>query len=876
MHHRFSDQGIAIMGDNNLPEIGISEYHAAMVRRDKVFHGRALAENDDDDSNLLHYANVSLGTPSLSFLVALDTGTNLLWVPCHVIKTLRQQMHLNTYSMNSSSTSKAVSCKTSLCNLQSECSTPSSQCPYKVEYNDYVNSSGVLVEDVLRMKTNNHKPKDINARITFGCGHVQTGFYLNGKARNGLFGLGIGKTSVPSILSSHGLFADSFSMCFGSDGVGRISFGDKGSLDQEETQLNLHTMYYNISVTQLSVGGNLSDPLDVTAIFYSGSELTHLSDPAYTALCDIFASQILHKRQSSEPDDFYQYCYDVSSNSTEFFVPNVSLIMKGGRRFNSSLNVQIITGYCLGVIKTSAGNFIGNNFMTDQHIVFDREKMVLGWKASNCDTVLLLFSLYFQKVKNCNAIQTFGFETHHRFSDKVRGIMGVDNLPEVGSRAYYAAMAHRDRVFHGRALAENDDDDSKLLTFSNGETASLGSLQYANVSLGAPRLSFLVALDTGTNLLWVPCDCTNCARSVMTSTPGAEITLNIYSSNSSSTSKDVSCNSSLFELKSGCSESSSQCPYHIEYAANISSTGVLVKDVLRSDWFYLGGAARNGLFGLGIGNTSVPSIFSREGLVADSFSMCFGFDWFIISSWNLFYSPRYNISVIQLSVGKNLNNLLDFTAIFYSGAQNTFLDDPVYTALCDSFDSQILHKRSSYLTDPYEYCYDVDTDSAEARIPKGPNVALIMKGGSQFNVYNPMVPITNNGKLTACCLGVVKATNWNFIGNNFVTGHHIVFNREKMVLGWKPSNCTDKIVDPSTQPKTPPSPNSGNGKTPAPMSPRNCFKSKAPESPGNGLNSKAPQSPRNSSNSKAEFSVDKPRNLYLIIFMLFLPILQIV
>ena len=30
----------------------------------------------------LHYANVPVGTPSLSFLVALDTGSDLFWLPC--------------------------------------------------------------------------------------------------------------------------------------------------------------------------------------------------------------------------------------------------------------------------------------------------------------------------------------------------------------------------------------------------------------------------------------------------------------------------------------------------------------------------------------------------------------------------------------------------------------------------------------------------------------------------------------------------------------------------------------------------------------------------------------------------------------------------
>jgi hypothetical protein len=74
----------------------------------------------------------------------------------------------------------------------------------------------------------------------YSCGQVQSGSFLDVAAPNGLFGLGMEKISVPSILSSKGLTADSFSMCFGRDGVGRISFGDKGSSGQEETPFNLN------------------------------------------------------------------------------------------------------------------------------------------------------------------------------------------------------------------------------------------------------------------------------------------------------------------------------------------------------------------------------------------------------------------------------------------------------------------------------------------------------------------------------------------------------------------------------------------------------------------------------------------------------------
>lgn len=75
--------------------------------------------------------------------------------------------------------------------------------------------------------------------IICSCGKVQTGLFLNGAAPNGLFGLGMDNTSVPSILANQGLIPNSFSMCFGSDGSGRISFGDKGSSGQGETPFYL-------------------------------------------------------------------------------------------------------------------------------------------------------------------------------------------------------------------------------------------------------------------------------------------------------------------------------------------------------------------------------------------------------------------------------------------------------------------------------------------------------------------------------------------------------------------------------------------------------------------------------------------------------------
>jgi hypothetical protein len=78
----------------------------------------------------------------------------------------------------------------------------------------------------------------------FSCGQIQTGSFLGGAAPNGLLGLGMASRSVPSSLASKGIAANSFSMCFGKDGHGRINFGDMGSSDQQETPLNIYKQKY--------------------------------------------------------------------------------------------------------------------------------------------------------------------------------------------------------------------------------------------------------------------------------------------------------------------------------------------------------------------------------------------------------------------------------------------------------------------------------------------------------------------------------------------------------------------------------------------------------------------------------------------------------
>ncbi|XP_019182820.1 PREDICTED: aspartyl protease family protein 1-like [Ipomoea nil] len=417
IHHRYSDPVKGILDLQGLPEKGSVDYYSAWVARDqhRLSKGRRLAESGDSDMltfeagnetvqisalGFLHYAKVSVGMPPLSFLVALDTGSNLFWLPCDCSNCVRSLIlgrgaiiDFNMYSPNASSTSEIVPCN-DLCEQRRQCLAESNACPYRVAYlSQNTSSQGILVEDVLHLVTEGSQQKSIDAPITFGCGIQQTGAFLDGGAPNGLFGLGMSDVSVPSVLASKGIAAKSFSMCFGLHGLGRIVFGDKGNSNQGETPLNIEQSHatYNISLTQIAVEKNVTD-VDFTVVFDSGTSLTYLNDPAYTIITQNFnsfakdpRSQILSN--SSIP---FEYCYDMSPNQTVIEFPDLNLTMKGGDQFHVFDPLIVLhlendsLSYCLAVVKSGDINIIGQNFMTGYRVVFDSEKQVLGWEQSDC------------------------------------------------------------------------------------------------------------------------------------------------------------------------------------------------------------------------------------------------------------------------------------------------------------------------------------------------------------------------------------------------------------------------------------------------------------------------------------------------------------
>ncbi|KAJ3691277.1 hypothetical protein LUZ61_020441 [Rhynchospora tenuis] len=266
--HRFSDKVREWTDSHGSPPAwnpeeaprGSIEYYQELLKHDLHRHrGRSLAAGElyafargnktYEYLGNLHYAWVDLGSPSQTFLVALDTGSDLFWVPCNCEQCAPTSdssygnITFRNYNLSASTTSETISCSSNQCFTDSSttCSSKTADCTYKIDYgsgNSSSSSSGIIVQDDLYLTKEGTTSKIVYIPILFGCGEVQTGDLLNGAAPNGLMGLGSSNISVPSMIAYNAAITNSFSMCFGKDGYGRLNFGDEGSKDQYNTSLN--------------------------------------------------------------------------------------------------------------------------------------------------------------------------------------------------------------------------------------------------------------------------------------------------------------------------------------------------------------------------------------------------------------------------------------------------------------------------------------------------------------------------------------------------------------------------------------------------------------------------------------------------------------
>eukprot|EP00252_Welwitschia_mirabilis_P024791 TRINITY_DN7484_c0_g1_i2.p1 TRINITY_DN7484_c0_g1~~TRINITY_DN7484_c0_g1_i2.p1 ORF type:complete len:456 (-),score=56.79 TRINITY_DN7484_c0_g1_i2:525-1892(-) len=423
IYHKFSDEVRDWVSFNfgldtrDWPLKNSPEYYQLLHSRDHARHTRNLATYDSlafysgnatakiPDLGFLYYTFVEVGTPNSTLLVALDTGSDLFWVPCDCKDCTYsasgylsvESETIQTYNPSMSKTSQPVTCESKLCELPQACSSSKEQCPYHVAYaSANTSSSGQLVQDVLYLTPNDESQagKKVKANITFGCGMVQTGQFVDGAAPYGLLGLGMKPISVPSTLSRAGIARDSFSICFPSNStLGRFSFGERGDLDQKETPfVNQNRLGYFINVQEFHVG-NVTVPMEFQALFDTGTSFTFLASPIYKSLTSNYCYQSTDPTLPSEYDETlpFKFCFQISDDESLNQAHKIVFNVGEGQNFSILYPLVVlydksnnIFGYCLAVFESDSPthSVFGQNFMTGYQIIFDREKNRLGWKEA--------------------------------------------------------------------------------------------------------------------------------------------------------------------------------------------------------------------------------------------------------------------------------------------------------------------------------------------------------------------------------------------------------------------------------------------------------------------------------------------------------------
>eukprot|EP00250_Pteridium_aquilinum_P008414 c17926_g2_i2 orf=63-1478(+) len=419
MVYRYSEEFKAMKGGQMMAghdwRKGSMEQHEHLIRRDLLRHaarGLGLLATSLSPSNEtanidvlggLHYTLVTIGTPSLAFLVALDTGSDLLWVPCNCQQCSptnwatygiqSQGLAFSVYNQSSSNTSKYLGCSDSLCSSTStttSCSTPDQNCNYVVNYmSSDTSTSGVIVQDLLYL--NYETSGSVTTPIYFGCGQVQTGDLVQGVAPDGLFGLGPDSISVPSTLARNGIVStNSFSMCFSSnDSSGRLVFGTTAVKGFSSTPLlsTSPSVYYVVATTKFSIGED-SVSTSEKLIFDTGTSYTTLPQATYDSLGELLNKKI--SLPQFQLNGTFDYCWNTSDSNILNSLPTLTITFSGGNTWNVVDSYIVFTDnkgnmlfFCFGIIPSSTG-IIGHNFMGGYEFVFDQGSMTFSWAPSTC------------------------------------------------------------------------------------------------------------------------------------------------------------------------------------------------------------------------------------------------------------------------------------------------------------------------------------------------------------------------------------------------------------------------------------------------------------------------------------------------------------
>jgi hypothetical protein len=380
----------------------------------------------------------SLGTPAQDLLLIMDTGSDLVWVPCtrnySCINCPEDSASNGVFLPRMSSSLHLVTCADSNCKtlygnntelLCQSCAGSLKNCsetcpPYGIQYGRG-STAGLLLTETLNLPLENGEGARAITHFAVGCSIVSS------QQPSGIAGFGRGALSMPSQLGEH-IGKDRFAYCLQShrfDEENKKSLmvlGDKALpnniplnytpflTNSRAPPSSQYGVYYYIGLRGVSIGGKRLKQLPSKLLRFdtkgnggtiidSGTTFTVFSDEIFKHIAAGFASQIGYRRAGEVEDKTGMgLCYDVTGLEN-IVLPEFAFHFKGGSDmvlpvanyfsyFSSFDSICLTMISSRGLLEVDSGPavILGNDQQQDFYLLYDREKNRLGFTPQTCKT----------------------------------------------------------------------------------------------------------------------------------------------------------------------------------------------------------------------------------------------------------------------------------------------------------------------------------------------------------------------------------------------------------------------------------------------------------------------------------------------------------
>ncbi|KAH3757339.1 pepsin A precursor [Pelomyxa schiedti] len=358
-----------------------------------------------------YFAEVSVGTPSQSFRVQIDTGSANLLLPstdCVTSSGKACPHTTNLYNYTASNTSSLWPC-TDTCNSGCVSLEGQEACQIHVSYGDASSVNAYVVNDSLRIS--NFVPTE----VSLGVALSEKGNFASSEV-DGILGLAyqsISVSDVPGVfetLVEAGL-KDEFSICLSPLGGLLVLGGSTGTYTGQFALTPIVKQdYYHVELVRIGIGEFAITSQTLDAIVDSGTSLILLATALYNSVVQTLQSNycsstfsltgVCGKTNIFDPDA----CWYFSDRTLDeypnfvFYMPDasdpdaeISLVLQPDIYFVSTRDNRGTPCWYFGIHSSGSNTTVlGDVFLSPFTTLFDRANSRIGFASvANCDYSLV-------------------------------------------------------------------------------------------------------------------------------------------------------------------------------------------------------------------------------------------------------------------------------------------------------------------------------------------------------------------------------------------------------------------------------------------------------------------------------------------------------